>query len=93
MPIRLLGLKTVRRMKLSQHLAAASVASLALSSFHPSQGSWTGCVSYRRAKHQPRKAQLPLSPEQHSRDQPGQCALDKAASSPRGWARLLLPHP
>lgn len=72
MPIRLLGLKTMQRTKLSQHPAAGSADSQALGSFSPSQGSRTGCVSCRRVRDQPREAQQPSSPEQHSSDQPGQ---------------------
>jgi len=82
-PIRLLGLEVVQCMKLSQHPAAASVASLALGSFSPSQGPRTGCVSCRGVRDQPREAQQLSSPEQHSSDQPGQRVSDKAASSPR----------
>lgn len=82
MPIRLLVLKAVQRTKLLQHPAAASVASLALGSFSPSQGLRTGCVSCRGVRDQPREAQQPSSLDQHGSDQPRQHVSDKAASSP-----------
>lgn len=84
MPIRLLGLKAVQRMKLSQHPAAATAALLALGSFSPPQGSRAGCVPCRGLRDHPREPQQPLNPEQHSSDHPGQRVSDKAASSPRG---------
>lgn len=78
MPIRLLGLKAVQRTKLSQRLAAASAASLALGRFSLSQGLSAGCVSCRGVRNQPGEAQQPSSPGQPSSDQTGERHLHPA---------------
>lgn len=94
MPIRLLGLKAVQRTQLSQRLAAASAASLALGSFpfhrgraqavrgeEPARGSPAALEPGAARHHQPGQRHL-----HHADEQGSTCLIPKSQSGGPGDA-------